>query len=165
MELNKISTNKVVSSLECKNNIKQIFDSNFKAGQASSTNDGGKSGSFFFFSEDKNFIVKSMKKSELKVILKMLPELSKTYGDRSSFIAPIIGAFHFKLEGFDELTFMIMPNQTKLTNPENNFVMKFDLKGSMVGRRVLPPNIHGKQKLESMCANKILKDQDLLKVQ
>jgi 1-phosphatidylinositol-4-phosphate 5-kinase len=164
MEKNKLSINKLLSSLDCKNNIEQIFDSNLKSGQASSTNDGGKSGSFFFFSQDKNFIVKTMKKSELKVILKMLPELDKIYGKRPSFIAPIIGAFHFKLEGFNDLTFMIMPNQTKLTNPENSFIMKFDLKGSMVGRRALSPNIRGRQKLLSISKNEILKDQDLLKV-
>ena len=88
----------------------------------------------------------------------MLEQLNKTYSDRSSFIAPIVGVFLIKLEGFDEITFMIMPNQTKLTNKQNSFILKFDLKGSMVGRTELPSNIKGKTKLLKFSKNEILKD-------
>jgi len=34
--------------------------------------EGGKSGSFFFFTEDKNFMIKTIRKSEFKHLLKKL---------------------------------------------------------------------------------------------
>lgn len=43
----------------------------FKAGEGA-----GKSGSFFFFSHDRKFIIKTMTKSELKLMLRILPDLS-----------------------------------------------------------------------------------------
>jgi hypothetical protein len=43
----------------------------FKAGEGA-----GRSGSFFFFSHDRKFIIKTMTKGELDLYLKKLPEFS-----------------------------------------------------------------------------------------
>lgn len=43
----------------------------FKAGEGA-----GRSGSFFFFSHDRKFIIKTMTKEELKLYLKLLPKFS-----------------------------------------------------------------------------------------
>ena len=45
-------------------------ESVFKAGET----DGGSSGSFFFFSQDNKFLIKTMSKHELNLFLKKLPE-------------------------------------------------------------------------------------------
>jgi hypothetical protein len=42
----------LIKSLDPINNREQIFKSNLKTGNAETSNSGGKSGSFFFFSED-----------------------------------------------------------------------------------------------------------------
>lgn len=39
------------------------------------SNDGGKSGSFFFFTEDKAYLIKTITKSERNLMLKLLPSL------------------------------------------------------------------------------------------
>ena len=44
-------------------------DSVFRAGEGA-----GASGSFFFFSKDRQFIIKTMSDEELKLFLKLLPE-------------------------------------------------------------------------------------------
>ena len=78
----------------------------FKAGEAS-----GASGSFFFFSHDKKYIIKTMSKSEIKVMLNILPNyiehLRKTPG---SLIAKIFGIFTIEKEGFGEVHVMLMEN-------------------------------------------------------
>ena len=46
----------------------------FKAGEGA-----GRSGSFFFFSHDNKFIIKTISKSELDTFLNMLPALAEHY--------------------------------------------------------------------------------------
>jgi hypothetical protein len=45
----------------------------FKASNNESHGSGGKSGSFFFFTEDRRFIVKTMTKLEKANLMEMLP--------------------------------------------------------------------------------------------
>jgi hypothetical protein len=66
MELDNISKNEISESLAFKNNKKQLF----KAGQGA-----GKSGSFFFFSSDRKFVIKTISKTEKDVLLSMLDDL------------------------------------------------------------------------------------------
>jgi 1-phosphatidylinositol-4-phosphate 5-kinase len=60
----------LMDSLAPKNNTRQIFKAN--KGQKHQT--GGKSGSFFFFTEDRNLIIKTLPKHEFDKYLKILPE-------------------------------------------------------------------------------------------
>ena len=46
----------------------------FKAGQGA-----GRSGSFFFFSHDRKFIIKTMKAEELRIFLRLLPDYVKHF--------------------------------------------------------------------------------------
>jgi hypothetical protein len=54
----------LINSLDPVNNREQIFKSNQQTGNAQNSNNGGKSGSFFFFSQDRNYIVKTITSSE-----------------------------------------------------------------------------------------------------
>ena len=66
MQLDNISEFDIMTSLSMISNRKMIF----KAGQGA-----GKSGSFFFESFDKKFIIKSISSSEKKVLLNLLDDL------------------------------------------------------------------------------------------
>ena len=61
----------------------------FKAGKGA-----GRSGSFFFYSHDRKFIIKTMTKSELNLLLRILPSLSEHYmNNPDSLLAKIFGVF------------------------------------------------------------------------
>ena len=50
----------------------QIFKSNKLTSNAEDSNIGGRSGSFFFFSEDRQYIVKTISASEKNVMVSMV---------------------------------------------------------------------------------------------
>jgi 1-phosphatidylinositol-4-phosphate 5-kinase len=60
-----------MKSVKAENNKMQIFKTNNYQKHGT----GGKSGSFFFFTEDKKFIIKSLTKKEKKNLMTMLPNL------------------------------------------------------------------------------------------
>jgi hypothetical protein len=77
----------------------------FKAGQGS-----GLSGSFFFFSHDNKFLIKTLGREEKKRLLEMLDEyidhIKKS--NNKSLIARIYGVFTVKTNYFDPLDIMLM---------------------------------------------------------
>jgi hypothetical protein len=82
----------------------------FSAGEAS-----GKSGSFFFFSHDNKFIIKTMKDDELKLFIKMLPEyfvLLKTY--KYSLLARFYGVYKVQMEDVSAVSLVIMANTAQV---------------------------------------------------
>ena len=66
MFLANVTPIEILKSLDTHLNRKNVF----KAGQSA-----GKSGSFFFFTTDNRFIIKSMSKQEIAVLLKHLDSL------------------------------------------------------------------------------------------
>lgn len=66
--INGIQESAIIESLLPQNNRIQILKSN-----NSSEGKGGKSGSFFFQTEDKKFFVKTMSDEELQVLVELLP--------------------------------------------------------------------------------------------
>ena len=66
MHLDNITASDIKSSLNISDNITNIF----KSGQGA-----GRSGSFFFFSRDNKYIIKTMRGTEKKVLLDMLDDL------------------------------------------------------------------------------------------
>lgn len=103
----------------------------FKAGEGA-----GRSGSFFFFSHDRKFIIKTMTPGELKLFLKILPALAEHHTKTPrSILAKIFGVFTVKMRGVDAVHIMLMENTLRLKNPDRlNYI--FDLKGSKVARKV-----------------------------
>ena len=64
----------------------------FQAGEGA-----GRSGSFFFFSHDRRFIIKTMKKEEMKCFLKRLHHFGDHFlKNRHSILARIYGVFTVK---------------------------------------------------------------------
>lgn len=60
----------------------------------------GKSGSFFFFSYDKKFLLKTMNDKELAILLKMLSDyMLFIKANPNSLMARIYGIFTVQMEG------------------------------------------------------------------
>lgn len=104
----------------------------FKAGEGA-----GRSGSFFFFSHDNKFIIKTMTTAELKLLLQITPSLTKHIkANKTSLIAKIFGAFTVKTSSMGEVHLMLMENTLEFKNPDKVKYI-FDLKGSLVDREVM----------------------------
>ena len=101
MEIDGIDPKDIMTSLSVENNRKMVF----KAGQGA-----GLSGSFFFFSHDNKFLIKTINKKEKSILLKMLDKLIEHFEmtDNKSLIARIYGVFTIKTNLFANLDVMIM---------------------------------------------------------
>ena len=100
-QLDGIIEEELINSLMPRNNRDQIFNTSQNAA-SSLGNDGGNSGSFFFFTQDKKFLVKTMTVEERDLFIKMLPDFLKHCQSMSekkqgSIIAKIIGVYRVKL--------------------------------------------------------------------
>ena len=89
----------------------------------------GRSGSFFFFSHDSRFLIKTMTTDDFNAFIKLLP----LYFDhinyfKDSLIARIYGVYQVDMEGMDPCYLLLMGNTKKI---DNDYVVKiYDLKGS-----------------------------------
>ncbi|XP_057524974.1 phosphatidylinositol 4-phosphate 5-kinase 6-like [Amaranthus tricolor] len=99
----------------------------------------GKSGSFFYLTHDDKYMIKTMKKSEVKVLLRMLPAYYnhvRTFED--TLVTRFYGLHCVKLTGAAQkkVRFVIMGN---LFCTEYAIHRRFDLKGSSHGRTTDKP--------------------------
>ncbi|KAL8160983.1 hypothetical protein V2J09_012472 [Rumex salicifolius] len=101
----------------------------------------GKSGSFFYLTQDDKYMIKTVKKAEVKVLLKMLPAY---YNHVRSFENTLVTKFYglhcVRLTGaaHKKVRFVIMGN---LFCTENSIHRRFDLKGSSHGRTTDKPEL------------------------
>ncbi|KAL2898210.1 Phosphatidylinositol 4-phosphate 5-kinase 6 [Bienertia sinuspersici] len=99
----------------------------------------GKSGSFFYLTHDDKYMIKTMKKSEVKVLLRMLPGYYnhvRTFED--TLVTRFYGLHCVKLTGATQkkVRFVIMGN---LFCTDYAIHRRFDLKGSSHGRTTDKP--------------------------
>ncbi|GAB4851746.1 Phosphatidylinositol 4-phosphate 5-kinase 4 [Ancistrocladus abbreviatus] len=114
----------------------------------------GKSGSFFYLSSDDRYMIKTMKKQEVKVLLRMLSAYyNHVRAFENTLVTKFFGLHCVKLTGpiQKKVRFIIMGN---LFCTEHTIHRRFDLKGSSLGRTTDKPE-------EEMDASVILKDLDL----
>lgn len=117
--------------LKCSLGPKANRDQVFKAGEGA-----GRSGSFFFFSHDNCFIIKTMSSEEKGLYLRLLPKFQDHYiKNPDSTLARIFGVFTVRTEFMEEVHVMLMENTLRVKNP-NKLQYVFDLKGSSVSREV-----------------------------
>lgn len=103
----------------------------FKAGEGA-----GASGSFFFFSHDRQFIIKTMSDEELAFFLKILPDYELHIKENpESIISRIYGCYTVRMEKIATVNLMLMANTLRFKNADN-IERIFDLKGSTVSRKV-----------------------------
>ena len=78
-----------------------------------------------------------MSKDELKLLLAMLPAMSAHFkSNPDSLLSKIFGAFTVKIDSTSDVHLMLMENTMQLQNPDNGLKYIFDLKGSLVDRKV-----------------------------
>jgi 1-phosphatidylinositol-4-phosphate 5-kinase len=78
----------------------------FKAGESQ-----GKSGSFFFFSHDRKFIIKTMFQAELDVAMQKLQNYCEYISSNpDSLIARIYGIYQVEMEGVVPISLLLMAN-------------------------------------------------------
>ena len=68
----------------------------------------GKSGSFFFWTHDQKFMIKTINSSELSSLLKMLDSYTEHIKNNNSLIVKIYGAFTLKTQIFADVHILIM---------------------------------------------------------
>jgi len=108
-------------------NRNQIFES----GEAA-----GASGSFFFFSHDKRFIVKTMTDEELAFIDQILPRLFEHFqAYPESLLAKIYGVYTVEMKGYHAVNLILMGNTLNFSSKQD-ITRIYDLKGSLISRFV-----------------------------
>lgn len=92
----------------------------------------GKSGSFFYFSRDYRFIIKTIRHSEHKFLLSVLKDYhAHVKNNPHTLLSRFYGLHRVKLPRGRKIHFVIMNN---LFPPHKDIHETFDLKGSTVGR-------------------------------
>ena len=121
----------------------------------------GKSGSLFYYTRDGKFIVKTIKKDEYKFIKQILPDYFRHLRNYPLSLLPnFLGGYVLTRKikkKRDKIYFIVMLN---VFATSKHIHIRYDLKGSRVGRRVLT----GKKDAEIMAKGDLaLKDLDLEK--
>jgi hypothetical protein len=126
-------------------NIKKIF----KAGEGM-----GKSGSFFFFSHDDKFLIKTMTTDDFAAFKKLFRAYFEHINQcPKSLLARIYGVYSVQMDDQNPVYLILMGNSKKC---EDSHIKKcYDLKGSMVNR-------HVKGEDENTPGTSVLKDKNLL---
>ncbi|PNT48651.2 hypothetical protein POPTR_002G088100v4 [Populus trichocarpa] len=97
----------------------------------------GKSGSFFYLTQDDRFMIKTVKKSEVKVLIRMLPSYYQhVCRYENSLVTKFFGVHCVKPIGGQKIRFIVMGN---LFCSEYRIHRRFDLKGSSHGRTTDKP--------------------------
>ena len=92
----------------------------------------GKSGSVFFLSQDDHFMIKTLRKSEVKVLLRMLPNYHHhVRSHENTLITKFFGLHRIKPSSGQKFRFVVMGN---MFCTELRIHRRFDLKGSSLGR-------------------------------
>ena len=77
----------------------------------------GRSGSFFFFSHDRKFIIKTMTQYELDLYLKKLPDFNAHFkSSHNSLLAKILGVFTINTDSIKQVHVMLMENTAQLND-------------------------------------------------
>ncbi|CAN1128095.1 Phosphatidylinositol 4-phosphate 5-kinase 6 [Linum perenne] len=115
----------------------------------------GKSGSFFYLTNDDRYMIKTMKKAEVKVLIRMLPAYYKHVRQfENTLVTKYFGLHCVRLPGPNQkkVRFIIMGN---LFNTMYAIHRRFDLKGSSHGRITSKPEseIDGSTTLKDLDLN------------
>ena len=97
-------------SLNIEENIHNIFNSGYGS---------GKSASFFFFSADKKFVVKTLRGQEKFVLLSIIDDMKNHFVEGKSLLAKIYGLYTIKTNKFSPVDIIIMQNTNKKVERKN----------------------------------------------
>lgn len=144
----------MIHSLDLERNRQQVF----KAGEGA-----GASGSFFFFSKDGKYIIKTLKRGEKDVFLNLIDDMIHHFRNHDSLIAKIYGIFTIKSNMFVPVDIILMESVVKSKEP-SSFKICFDLKGSSVGRHLKLTKEQKQSFKKHLACTGTLKDINLLTI-
>jgi 1-phosphatidylinositol-4-phosphate 5-kinase len=124
--LDGIGVEDILESLDQEKNRYKVFE----AGEGA-----GKSGSFFFYTHDRRFIIKTILKSERKFILRTINKQVRhlrANGNRS-LLSRIYGVFTLTTNYFAPLELVLMQNSFNPVFPQSR-LLKFEIKGTTMKR-------------------------------
>jgi len=148
--LDDITDEEIRDSLNPEKNLSAIF----KAGESQ-----GKSGSFFFFSGDKRFIIKTMTDSDMSAFKKIFRSyVSHVSKNQDSLLARIYGVYTITMQDMEPINVILMANTKRTYDDSTTLLYIFDLKGSLVNRETKAKK--GRELSNKSC----LKDWNLLKL-
>ena len=124
---------------------------NFRTGE-------GKSPSFFFFSDNQMFMLKTMKESELEILKQgfLMDYFKYIHSNPDSLLMKIYGIYEIVIGTSDPVIFLITENMVGLD--KDRITRSFDLKGSILGRYEKVTE----EELKNGTGLRVLKDQNLL---
>lgn len=156
LELDDISYLDVQQSISLEENRKMVFQS----GQGA-----GLSGSFFFFSRDNRFIIKTLRGEEKNILVGMLDDFIEhiIQTDNKSLLMRIYGLFTIKTNRFAPIDVIVMQNTSKLQN-KSNPKMLFDFKGSTINRSIKFKEDEQKFWLDELNQKKVMKDLNYIEI-
>ena len=116
----------------------------------------GKSGSFFFFTNNNKFLIKTITNKELDTLLNGFMENYYIHiiNNPDSLLARLYGIYTITIRGISQVNIVLMQNINSLGNNHKSLYRVFDLKGSLVERKT--KNIQNTDK------SRALKDLDFL---
>lgn len=101
----------------------------------------GASGSFFFFSHDKRFVIKTINQEDVDSLVELLPTYYKHFlHEPNSIISKIYGLYTVEIASISNITFILMENSFCKFDRMGIKYRKYDMKGSTVSREVKKPN-------------------------
>ena len=140
---------------------KAFIPSNNPEGMKNFKTGGGKSPSFFFFTDDKKFMIKTLKKSEKEILLAkgfLEDYFMHLMKNPDSLLMKIFGIFELELGPNRFVDFLITENMIK--HDRNRIFRCFDLKGSLYGRETkMEPGDY-----KNGTGLKTLKDKNFIKI-
>jgi 1-phosphatidylinositol-4-phosphate 5-kinase len=102
MKLDGIRESDIMDSLNLNDNVSSIF----KSGEGM-----GKSGSFFFFSKDQKFVIKTLRRDEKKILMDMLDDMIDHIKESpQSLLVRIYGIYTLKTKIFGTVDLILMEN-------------------------------------------------------
>eukprot|EP01101_Sappina_pedata_P006844 TRINITY_DN3505_c0_g1_i1.p1 TRINITY_DN3505_c0_g1~~TRINITY_DN3505_c0_g1_i1.p1 ORF type:complete len:573 (+),score=196.61 TRINITY_DN3505_c0_g1_i1:55-1773(+) len=94
----------------------------------------GKSGSFFCFTPDNSFVIKTLFSDEVAVLTSILPSYFEYLCVNPNTLLPrFLGAYHLKSPHGNDMFYVVMGN---FFNTSMSIDERYDLKGSWTGRKV-----------------------------
>ena len=131
------------------------IESNAKDLDYRSKNPGGRGESFFYFTADNKYILKTLTSEEMKLLKWMLPVYLNRLCSKKSFLAKILALYSIKINSCSSFYVMLMENLlSKAKSP-----LVFDLKGSSVDRQATQESFGD---LEDMPREVVYKDTDFI---
>jgi hypothetical protein len=128
LDLDGISLEEISESLSAAKNRHNVF----KAGEGE-----GRSGSFFFLSHDRRFIIKTVMKHEKNSLLRILDQYIDhiVQSNNESLLVSIYGLYTIQSAYFANMDIILMQNIDYPRSERNTKLFTFDLKGSVINRR------------------------------